>query len=86
MSQPHTYPEAFLERLKIILGDSFDAFIESLNGASPTSVRLNPYKPAGVFSNEEPVSWCSNGRYLAERPSFTFDPLFHAGAYYVQEA
>lgn len=86
MSQPHTYPDAFLQRLKNILGDSFDAFIESLNGASPTSVRLNPYKPAGVFSNEEPVNWCSNGRYLAERPSFTFDPLFHAGAYYVQEA
>ena len=26
------------------------------------------------------------GYYLAERPSFVFDPLFHAGTYYVQEA
>ena len=26
------------------------------------------------------------GYYLPERLSFTFDPLFHAGAYYVQEA
>lgn len=26
------------------------------------------------------------GRYLSERPSFTLDPLFHAGAYYVQDA
>ncbi len=32
------------------------------------------------------VPWCSNGYYLPERPSFTLDPLFHAGAYYVQEA
>ena len=32
------------------------------------------------------MPWCSNGRYLAERPSFTLDPLLHAGAYYVQEA
>lgn len=32
------------------------------------------------------VPWCSTGRYLTERPQFTYDPLFHAGAYYVQEA
>src|SRR5205085_11886564 len=24
--------------------------------------------------------------YLSERPSFTLDPIFHGGAYYVQEA
>lgn len=34
----------------------------------------------------EPVPWTSNGYYLPERPSFTFDPGFHAGSYYVQEA
>jgi 16S rRNA C967 or C1407 C5-methylase (RsmB/RsmF family)/NOL1/NOP2/fmu family ribosome biogenesis protein len=33
-----------------------------------------------------PVPWSSCGYYLATRPSFTFDPLFHAGTYYVQEA
>lgn len=33
-----------------------------------------------------PVPWSSQGFYLSERPSFTFDPLFHAGRYYVQEA
>jgi len=32
------------------------------------------------------ISWSSYGYYLNERPSFTFDPLFHAGTYYVQEA
>ena len=32
------------------------------------------------------VKWCEWGRYLAERPKFTYDPTFHAGAYYVQEA
>ena len=33
------------------------------------------------------VPWCpSTGRYLSERKNFTFDPLFHAGLYYVQEA
>ncbi|WP_417016007.1 methyltransferase RsmF C-terminal domain-like protein [Alistipes sp.] len=34
----------------------------------------------------ERVPWCDAGWYLRERPSFTFDPDFHAGAYYVQEA
>lgn len=34
----------------------------------------------------ERVPWSSYGYYLPERPSFTFDPLFHAGTYYVQEA
>jgi len=34
----------------------------------------------------EKVAWCETGYYLPERPSFTFDPLFHAGCYYVQEA
>ena len=32
------------------------------------------------------MPWCEYGFYLNERPVFTFDPLLHAGAYYVQEA
>ena len=32
------------------------------------------------------VPWCPEGYYLEGRPQFTFDPLFHAGCYYVQEA
>jgi NOL1/NOP2/fmu family ribosome biogenesis protein len=32
------------------------------------------------------VAWCDDGIYLPERPVFTLDPLYHAGAYYVQEA
>src|SRR5690349_18871177 len=34
----------------------------------------------------EKVPWSEYGYYLLRRPSFTFDPLFHAGLYYVQEA
>ena len=32
------------------------------------------------------VPWSTHGVYLQERPSFTLDPEFHAGGYYVQEA
>jgi 16S rRNA C967 or C1407 C5-methylase (RsmB/RsmF family) len=38
------------------------------------------------FTIHERVPWSQYGYYLSERPSFTFDPLFHAGCYYVQEA
>ncbi len=40
--------------------------------------------PAFIF--DDPVPWSQAGYYLKERPSFTLDPLFHAGVYYVQEA
>jgi len=63
------------------------------SGQHVTSLRVNPSKPADVlFGNVEPapvqtsVPWSRYGRYLDTRPSFTFDPLFHAGCYYVQEA
>ena len=53
------------------------------------SIRLNPMKMADggwKMDDAEPVPWCRNGYYLKQRPNFTFDPLFHAGCYYVQEA
>lgn len=39
-----------------------------------------------TFSNAQSIPWCADGWYLPERPSFTLDPFFHAGCYYVQEA
>jgi len=86
MSETITYPHAFIERMKGLLPHDFDAFIKTLDGSSPTSIRLNRSKKTDRFAEEEKMSWCADGRYLHERPSFTFDPLFHAGAYYVQEA
>ena len=59
-----------------------------LEGEVPTSIRLNPFKcQEGEDVEGEPIPWCpSTGRYLSTRPNFTFDPLLHAGKYYVQEA
>lgn len=77
-------PTALRDQLLRSLGDEVELVEKALTLPSPTSIRLNPSKPFNL--NAEPVPWCSSGRYLAERPSFTLDPLFHAGAYYVQEA
>ncbi len=52
----------------------------------PTSIRINPKKKNIKFENAENIPWTQYGKYLKERPAFTYDPLFHAGTYYVQEA
>ncbi len=77
-------PPDFCKQMQVILGAEFIAFEASLQASSPISIRLNPAK----FQSEdnEQVAWCEQGRYLTTRPIFTLDPLFHAGAYYVQEA
>lgn len=62
-----------------------EALIESFSSTAPTSIRVNPNKIKQKLSLE-PVLWSEFGYYLDERPVFTLDPLFHAGAYYVQEA
>jgi 16S rRNA C967 or C1407 C5-methylase (RsmB/RsmF family)/NOL1/NOP2/fmu family ribosome biogenesis protein len=79
-------PEAFLASITQNLGQETAAFISSLESEAPTSIRLNSKKPAGLFDkNTSPVHWNTEGRYLKKRPVFTLDPLFHGGAYYVQE-
>ncbi|GAB3899834.1 rRNA cytosine-C5-methyltransferase [Spirosoma agri] len=68
------------------LGADFTAFESALTQETPVSIRINPRKPQYNTADLERVPWCSEGFYLPERPSFTLDPLFQAGAYYVQEA
>ena len=84
-------PDKFLRSLAGIHGYDRDAFVDAhQNGNIRTAVRLNSAKPfaatAAVWENITTVPWCKTGLFLDERPSFTTDPLFHAGAYYVQEA
>lgn len=79
-------PLAFTQRMQQQLGAEYDAFAATLQGEPITSIRLNPFKPTAIFNNEEQVKWAEAGRYLLQRPAFIFEPLFHAGTYYVQEA
>ncbi|WCT11651.1 methyltransferase RsmF C-terminal domain-like protein [Mucilaginibacter jinjuensis] len=80
------FPENFLDDLAQAPGFDRENFVKAHElVAAPTSVRINPNKKTS-FINAQPVPWCQDAYYLNERPSFTFDPLFHAGSYYVQEA
>ncbi len=77
-------PEKFLASVPLPEEEK-SKLVEALNETPPVSIRINPKK----FSHSlllEKVKWCSEGYYLPQRPIFTFDPIFHSGAYYVQEA
>ena len=83
-------PQQLLESLSDIKGFDKEAF-EKIHESPQqlTSIRLNPVKnfePQTSNFKLSSVPWSQYGFYLEERPSFTFDPLFHAGLYYVQEA
>ena len=87
-----TLPTAFEVYTKHLFGEErYNIFCKGLQQSSPVSIRLNPFKTnktTQVADNFVPthVAWCAEGFYLNSRPNFTFDPLFHTGAYYVQEA
>lgn len=81
-------PEDFTRQMQAQLDAiQYDAFLHALTDEeAPVSIRLNPNKRIAPPAGSERVPWCPDGYYLRERPSFTLDPLFHAGCYYVQEA
>ncbi|MBO4674065.1 MAG: rRNA cytosine-C5-methyltransferase [Bacteroidaceae bacterium] len=81
-------PEDFQRMMTEVLGEEeFAQLADALAQPAPTSIRINKHRvspsPSGGGGL---VPWCPSGFYLSSRPSFTFDPLFHAGCYYVQEA
>jgi 16S rRNA C967 or C1407 C5-methylase (RsmB/RsmF family)/NOL1/NOP2/fmu family ribosome biogenesis protein len=77
-------PQDFIARIQ---KDTFvpSGLLQALEESAPTSVRLHPQRKSN-FNTTNRVAWSTQGIYLTERPSFTYDPLFHAGAYYPQEA
>ncbi len=83
-------PEEFSSYTRQWMGESlFHDYSMALDEKPPVSVRLNPWKATMPIADglcSSPVPWCKEGFYLNRRPNFTFDPMLHAGAYYVQEA
>lgn len=66
--------------------EAYDQFVAALQEKSPVSIRINQQKRHSLAGGYRRVPWADTGYYLDERLTFTFDPLFHAGCYYVQEA
>lgn len=80
----------FCIQMEALLGqDEANMLTQAIEQSTPpVSVRVNALKPSDTLPapTEGAVPWCAAGQYLAERPRFTYDPLLHAGCYYVQEA
>ena len=81
-------PADFIHITEALMGrERFERYLHSFEEETPVSIRLNPLKAKDMMPvDSEFVPWCRNAFYLKKRPNFTFDPLFHAGCYYVQEA
>ena len=82
-------PQPFIENIHRLLGaEEGEQLLNALLAEQPISIRINEEKVPNLSSAPiyNKVPWCATGCYLDHRPTFTFDPLFHAGAYYVQEA
>lgn len=83
--------ELFKRSLEASVGAEDAAKAISAMSAEPSvAVRLNPFKPTSsplpILAGASPVPWNEHGYILESRPVFTLHPLFHAGAYYVQDS
>lgn len=92
-----TLPPPFVRQMQALLPDAWPTLEAALQTPPPVSIRLNPRKwtvalqPQSLQIGQtivqtQAVPWHAAAFYLSERPIFTLDPHFHAGAYYVQEA
>ncbi len=81
-------PNSLIKKLGVNPTFDKEAFIEiHERGERQSAVRINDKKITNVpFLGAEKVPWCARGFYLGNRPSFTLDPLYHAGSYYSQDA
>ena len=80
-------PDDFIRQTRDTMGDDrFERFLQALDEESPVSIRVRVESSSLSSLNSQQVPWCPYGFYLSTRPAFTFDPLLHAGCYYVQEA
>lgn len=95
MEQQDTWklPDAFVMRMRQLLGSECDAFFASYEKERSLGLRVNTMKvPAEVFARENqetfslrPVSWCREGFYYEQESRPGRHPYHEAGVYYIQE-
>lgn len=85
-------PEAFLERMRELLGDEeFQAFMHTYGEDRFYGLRSNPLKLSPGELRERapfrltPVPWAPEGFYYEEGERPGKHPYYHAGLYYIQE-
>lgn len=96
--EPGTLPADFKEKMKLLLGDEYEAYVKSFEEPCHNGLRINRLKIDKETWNQiapfsiKPVPWIENGFYYASddeaseteiRPSK--HPWYYAGLYYLQE-
>lgn len=84
-------PESYLERMKDMLGNEFQAYLESFGKAAQSGLRINrlklsveDYKKISKYELT-PVPWIDNGCYVSANEQPAKHPHYYAGLYYLQE-
>ena len=85
-------PEQFCEKMKNLLQDEYDEFINGYDNENYYSLRVNTLKGTkGSFVEKNmfslrPVQWCDSGFYYDNKTRPGRHRYHHAGVYYIQEA
>ena len=86
-----TLPLPFLERMKEMLGDDYDAFLESYANPRTYGLRVNiaklscqDFEKLSPFEIR-PIPWISNGYFYNEESRPARCAYYQAGLYYLQE-
>jgi NOL1/NOP2/sun family putative RNA methylase len=84
-------PENFKIKMKELLGDELDSFLDCYNekhnaGIRVNTLKLSPERFAGISPVEvTKVPWIKNGFYYDESDRASKHPYYYAGLYYIQE-
>ena len=84
-------PQEFLDRMKKMLGEEYDKFLQTYEEPRKFGLRVNTMK----ISVEEfvklapfhltPIPWIDNGFYYEKKDDPARHPFYYAGLYYLQE-
>ena len=86
-----TLPLPFLERMKEMLGDDYDAFLKSYKNPRTYGLRVNTAKLSCQDFQAlspfpiRPIPWINTGYFYEEESRPARCPYYQAGLYYLQE-
>jgi len=86
-------PEAFLDKMRRLLGEEYEAFVQSYESERVQGLRFNTLKgPLGQLLETckedfglQQVPWCAEGFYYGPDRRPGLHPFHEAGLYYIQE-
>jgi NOL1/NOP2/sun family putative RNA methylase len=84
-------PEKYLNTMKDMLGEEFQAYLDSFNDHRLYGLRVNTLKisPEDFLKispfHLKPIPWIENGFYFSEEDKPAKHPYYFAGLYYIQE-